>query len=141
MVRRLLLLGALMALTLTVAAPAAFAQDPGEVDCPDFATQPEAQQFYEANNPSEDPFILDRDNDGKACESLPSGNGGGDNGDGAAPPAEEDDQTGAAANQYDAKDELMDAGGDRPLPDTGGPLLPIAGVALLIGGGLALRRR
>lgn len=140
MVRRLLLLGALMALTLTVAAPAAFAQDPGEVDCPDFATQPEAQQFYEANNPSEDPFILDRDNDGIACESLPSGDGDSDNGAKAVPPAQDDDE--AAPAQYDdGGDELMDAGGNMPLPDTGGPLfLPVAGV-LLLAGGLALRRR
>ena len=36
-------------------------------DCRDFATQQEAQEFYEANQPG-DPHGLDRDQDGIACE-------------------------------------------------------------------------
>lgn len=40
-------------------------------DCSDFKTQVEAQAFFEANNPAEDPHLLDVDGDGKACESLP----------------------------------------------------------------------
>ena len=36
-------------------------------DCRDFATQQEAQAFYEANRPG-DPHGLDRDQDGIACE-------------------------------------------------------------------------
>ncbi len=39
-----------------------------DMDCPDFATQPEAQAFYEANGPG-DPHRLDRDGDGVGCES------------------------------------------------------------------------
>ena len=43
----------------------------GDLDCPDFATQAEAQEFFEANGgPSSDPHNLDRDGDGIACESL-----------------------------------------------------------------------
>ena len=45
-------------------------------DCADFATQEEAQAFYddhEDDDPSNpDPFELDTDNDGTACEGLPT---------------------------------------------------------------------
>lgn len=47
----------------------AFAQDR---DCADFATRPEAQEFFE-NQGSSDPHRLDADNDGMACEDRPSG--------------------------------------------------------------------
>ncbi|HEY8346960.1 MAG TPA: thermonuclease family protein [Symbiobacteriaceae bacterium] len=44
----------------------------GDVDCKDFATQAEAQAFYEAHGgPARDPYRLDADRDGIACESLP----------------------------------------------------------------------
>lgn len=44
----------------------------GDQDCSDFDTQQEAQEFFEANNPDEDPHRLDgNDNDGIVCESLP----------------------------------------------------------------------
>src|ERR687895_572676 len=46
------------------------------VDCADFATQEEAQAFYDEHSddvPGDpDPFDLDTDGDGKACEGLPS---------------------------------------------------------------------
>src|SRR5687768_1446433 len=51
-------------------------------DCSDFSTQQEAQAFFEANQPG-DPHNLDADNDGKACESLPSSGGGGSSGSGS----------------------------------------------------------
>lgn len=41
-----------------------------DFDCDDFATQYEAQLFYEANG-SSDPHDLDRDNDGLACDWNP----------------------------------------------------------------------
>lgn len=41
-------------------------------DCSDFRTQREAQLFFERNGePSSDPHNLDRDGDGRVCESLP----------------------------------------------------------------------
>src|SRR5688572_7431337 len=52
---------------VSLAAPA-YAQD---LDCPDFNTQQEAQAVY--NRDRSDPHRLDADNDGIACESLPSG--------------------------------------------------------------------
>jgi hypothetical protein len=41
-------------------------------NCADFATQQEAQSFFEnAGGPNEDPHRLDGDGDGIACETLP----------------------------------------------------------------------
>jgi len=41
-------------------------------DCSDFKTQSEAQQFFiEAGGPERDPHRLDRDGNGKVCETLP----------------------------------------------------------------------
>ncbi len=53
------------------------------VNCSDFDTQDEAQEYFEEHGPG-DPEGLDRDNDGMACDSLPGGggNGGGGNGGG-----------------------------------------------------------
>ena len=45
-----------------------------DLDCGNFATQEEAQAVLDAD-PS-DPNGLDADNDGVACEDLPSGGGG-----------------------------------------------------------------
>lgn len=43
-----------------------------EYNCDDFATQPEAQKFYDkAGGVSGDTNRLDGDKDGEACESLP----------------------------------------------------------------------
>lgn len=40
-----------------------------DMDCSDFRSWREAQQFYEESGPG-DPHRLDADNDGIACESL-----------------------------------------------------------------------
>lgn len=50
-----------------------------DYDCADFATQEEAQEQLSPG----DPHGLDGDNDGVACEDLPSGAGGGDPGGGS----------------------------------------------------------
>jgi hypothetical protein len=52
-------------------ATAVQAQDPSAVDCNDFATQPQAQAFFEAHNTRDDPYMLDPDGDLVACEVLP----------------------------------------------------------------------
>jgi hypothetical protein len=81
-----LLIGALV-LALS-AAPAALAQD-GDKDCADFASQAEAQAYFEANggSPTNNVDNLDADHDGQACESFDygDGTGGGDTGGGALP--------------------------------------------------------
>lgn len=44
----------------------------GDLDCTDFDTQEEAQDFFESEGgPADDYHNLDRDSDGIACESLP----------------------------------------------------------------------
>lgn len=46
-----------------------------EYNCADFSTQTEAQKFFKnAGGPSKDVNVLDGDNDGEACESLPKAN-------------------------------------------------------------------
>lgn len=65
MKRKILLLA--VVLTLAMAAPT-FAQR--DMDCADFRSWREAQDFFERSGPG-DPHGLDRDNDGIACESLP----------------------------------------------------------------------
>jgi hypothetical protein len=60
-----------------------------DYDCEDFSTQEEAQEYLLPG----DPYGLDGDNDGVACEDLPSGGGGDDAGGGGgsvkpAPPPE-----------------------------------------------------
>jgi hypothetical protein len=47
-----------------------------DYDCSDFATQEEAQEYLLPG----DPYGLDADNDGIACEDLPPGGGGGGGG-------------------------------------------------------------
>jgi len=53
-----------------------------DYDCSDFATQEEAQEYLLPG----DPYGLDGDNDGVACEDLPSGGGGGGGGGGTPEP-------------------------------------------------------
>jgi hypothetical protein len=43
---------------------------PSDYDCADFEWQEEAQEFYESDDG--DPYVLDGDDDGIACERLPS---------------------------------------------------------------------
>ena len=67
--------------SLASAAPtgsAAFYRPPGwdgisDVDCKDFATHAQAQSFFigTGGSTTNDPYRLDSDHDGKACESLP----------------------------------------------------------------------
>jgi hypothetical protein len=42
----------------------------GDKDCADFNSQASAQAFFEANDPTNDPHHLDKDKDGRVCESL-----------------------------------------------------------------------
>jgi len=46
-------------------------EDTGDMDCSDFYSQDEAQEFFEdEGGPDDDYHNLDRDGDGIACESL-----------------------------------------------------------------------
>ncbi len=52
-----------------------YAQNEGyyNYNCDDFTTQSEAQSVYDQCSEGQDTFGLDRDKDGKVCESLPVG--------------------------------------------------------------------
>lgn len=118
---------------LLLATSVGSAQDSGDVNCSDFSTQPEAQRFYENNNPDEDPFFLDADNDGEACEELPGGEE--DN----VTPSKDDEDSSVSGSQYEDDDQ-------QPVqtPQTGGPdlLLIAAGLVSVLGAaGLALSYR
>jgi hypothetical protein len=54
---------------LAVAVPAASARD---YNCSDFSSQRQAQKFFKKHGgPGKDPYRLDADHDGIACEALP----------------------------------------------------------------------
>lgn len=50
-------------------APGSPAPPSGDVNCSDFSSQAEAQAFFDSHGPG-DPYGLDSDGDGIACESL-----------------------------------------------------------------------
>ncbi len=143
--KKVLLLAALAMAATLVFAPAALAQDPSAYNCDDFATQEEAQAFFEANDPQSDPYLLDEDpgaDDGIACETLPSGEGGGSTEEPTTvepttvePTTVEPTTVSPAADQYKTTPPTVTA-----LPETGGSSVSLAGamipLALLVGGGL-----
>ena len=130
--RKVSLLSLLAMLLMLAFSPTAWAQT--DLDCEDFATQEEAQAVLD-QDPS-DPNMLDADNDGIACEALPSGGG---TAPGTTPPSGNQYETPEAAQPTPGTE--LESGGNLPvLPDTGGlALAPILG-ALLVAGGLLLRR-
>jgi hypothetical protein len=66
---RLALIPVLAVLAGLAAAPAhVTARD---FDCSDFKTHKKAQKFFKHHHPRQDPYGLDADNDGIACEDLP----------------------------------------------------------------------
>ncbi len=137
--RRLLLLLALCVALALVLAPMAMAQDPGAYNCSDFSTQEEAQAFFEANDPANDPYLLDEDDgvdDGVACETLPSG--GGDDIDEDQYGVDEE-QYGVDEVQYEMETGPTTASPSAELPETGGPsfvAFALPTMALLIASGL-----
>lgn len=57
------------ALCVSLGGGIASAQTGADYDCTDFDTRADAQAFYEdAGGPTYDPYNLDNDNDGRACE-------------------------------------------------------------------------
>jgi LPXTG-motif cell wall-anchored protein len=134
--RRALLTAAVATVVSVPFAAPAWAVE-GDRDCPDFATQEEAQAAFDAV--PGDPERLDADGDGIACESFF---------DGADDGAEQDDgSTGEGSESDDDTSQMdgvpaggVDAGGGSG--DGGTTLFAAAGLALLVSGGaLAYRRR
>lgn len=107
--------------------------EPADLDCVDFATQPEAQAEFDAD-PS-DPNGLDADNDGIACEEL----SGADDSTISPNTADDDMATPTAATaQYDQYTTATPTPAAPALPETGGPVsvLALGSLALLVGSGI-----
>jgi hypothetical protein len=117
MIRRATAVSVLAAGALVPLSGSAFAAD--EYNCSDFDTQQEAQEIYEQD--TSDPNGLDRDDDGVACESLPSGSAGG---------------SGDSDDEDSGQVSYVPSGG----ADTGGGSTAAGGgdPALLAGGGAVL---
>lgn len=94
MKRYLLVVAALAAFSGAMVGASSASAQSGDLNCPDFATQPEAQAVLD-QDPS-DPNGLDgAPRDGVACESLPDGNGA--TTPGSVTAAESSPETGAVA--------------------------------------------
>lgn len=140
--RRLVYLSALCALAILVFAPAVLAQ--ADKDCSDFATQQQAQAYFDAHGGSASNNFdnLDADHDGIACESLPGGSSAPASSPTSSTPATSTPASSTpAAQQYSTPSTgtALNAGGNLPLPNTGGPslLLPI-GTGVLAAGALLM---
>lgn len=125
LLRKILATSAAVALGVIGLAGFSVAAASDDLNCDDFATQEEAQAVYD-EDPS-DPHGLDgNDNDGIACESLPSGGAAGTD----DSETDSDDTTESADDSADAgevSDDSSDDGSDNdlvaPVPtviDTGG---------------------
>lgn len=130
---RLSYLTALGALALFLVASPALAQA-NDVDCSDFSTRAEAEQYLLPG----DPHRLDADDDGIPCETLPPGDESADTAPSAPAPQQED--TSAATQQYTTPGaapapEPAPSAAPQALPETGGPAL---GPLTLVAGGILL---
>lgn len=133
-----LLIALMLALGLGVAvSEPTRAQD---LNCDDFTTQEEAQAVLDAD-PS-DPNGLDADDDGIACEDLPSGDtddGTDDTDDGAA--EEEDTDAGSGTGTTGGSTTLPDTGAGVMATSSSMGLVAIFAVFALLSAGVALRTR
>jgi hypothetical protein len=106
-----------------------------DLDCSDFSTHQAAQQEFESH--SSDIYRLDADNDGIACESLPSGASQPTGNEAANQPAtnnEENNNTATTTNENNGTKGLP-AGA----PETGGGATAgTDNAGLIVGGGIAL---
>src|SRR4051794_9387921 len=135
-------------MVLLISAPSnIFAQD--LYDCPDFRYQEDAQAIYD-QDPS-DPYGLDRDKDGIACEDLPHRPAGTPPGDTSVGETSSTEPTTGASAQSSREQQrrniVKGTVPNRRLPPTGG--LPVyvmvTGFILmgttLVGLGFGIRRR
>ncbi len=142
-----------------VFAPAAMAQDPSAYNCSDFETQAQANEFLLPG----DPYILDADGDGTACDELPPGGStvspmadesaspvSEDEGMSPSASAEMDDEsasTSAEMNEEESASASVSASAsasaeaEEDLPATGGAsVIALGAGGLLVVGGLVARR-
>ena len=100
-----------------------------DLDCSDFATQEAAQAVYNTNRT--DPFDLDRDNDNRACERLPSGRYEDDPDGGTTPTKGVETGAGGTADLVTAGEDTADDGSGRCCHWACGVVLAAAGLLLL----------
>ncbi|MEE1941990.1 excalibur calcium-binding protein [Streptomyces sp. TRM 70361] len=121
---------ALAALTLPPMAGTAWSQP--DLDCADFESREAAQRVLDGQDG--DPYGLDADDDGRACEALPSEGGDrGEIGDALTP----EDRDGGAGTPGGS----VDAGGGGTAPGDIAPALSVAAALGLAAGGAVLVRR
>jgi hypothetical protein len=109
----------------------AWAQSSGEgdlYDCPDFRYQEDAQRVYD-RDPS-DPYDLDRDDDGIACEDRPHRPTSG---------GPTDDQY-SPETPVNNPDDVIPNTGANQMPNTGGPPYLAVGAMLLLGAAVVAGR-
>ncbi|WP_199185578.1 LPXTG cell wall anchor domain-containing protein [Streptomyces carminius] len=136
---------ALAALTPLPTAGTAWSQP--DLDCADFESREAAQRVLDGQDG--DPYGLDADDDGRACESLSSE--GGDRGEVGDPLTPEDrdvDEDGDVDGDGDGDGGAgipggsVDAGDGGTAPGDIGPALSVAaGLGLAAGGAVLVRRR
>lgn len=133
----LLALVAALAISLAVTAASAPAQTNDDVDCEDFSSQDEAQEFFE-DQEGDDPNNLDSDEDGQACEDFFATD---------TTDTTDDARDEQYADRVIAVRGVETGGGGTATPPSGGGMLPLllsggALAALIAGGaGVAARRR
>ena len=136
--RKVLLVAALCALAVLTVAPTAMAQTEGvPQNCDDFASQADAQAFY--NSDPSDPEGLDADDDGIACEDSTGGGAMMDESPSPSPSPSASPTSSATSSASASATSSATASASAPaLPETGGSsaLVPLASLALLAGGGL-----
>lgn len=109
--------------------------DDGSYNCPDFDTQAEAQEFFEAEGgPDEDPNNLDRDGNGIACEALPGGPSEGVNETGEDPGQGVDRQEELNPVDSDDSDDGEEPADAEETEETDAPTAVEAGTGGLVGG-------
>ncbi|MDQ4020283.1 MAG: excalibur calcium-binding domain-containing protein [Actinomycetota bacterium] len=113
------------------------------LNCGDFATQEEAQAKYDSD-PS-DPNQLDADNDGIACEDLPSSGGGAGGGAGGGTGSDDDQASKKPSGSDDDQVSKKPSGGvdtgDGSTSGTDGVVYLLGGLALTAAGGTAFAAR
>ena len=116
--------------------PSAAAQQ--DLNCDDFATQEEAQAVFDRDR--SDPNGLDgNDNDGIACENLPSGGGGG----GGAGAGTTGRSSGGSDSGGTPRGGVATGAGGTASQDSGASSwgwLAVVGAAVVTAGGFRLRR-
>ena len=117
-------------------------------NCDDFSTQEEAQQYFDNHDPDADPSDLDRDDDGQACDSLPSS--GEDTNSDSSNDSEEamsnDDNSSSDEDMTSTEDSSSDAdenteGAEMAETATSYPIYMLLGFAIAAFGSLLLLKR